>query len=108
MRSRRTRDLIRKIAKDENLTIKQVDEIVNSFFRFTAKKMGEGDRKNLEYSTIRLFKFGVFKVKEGRKKFLRSKDEKLNSYRERSIANNTRSSGDKGVQGNLESGPFDT
>lgn len=108
MRTKPTRDLIRKIAKDENLTIKQVDEIVNSFFRFTAKKMGEGDRKNLEYSTIRLFKFGVFKVKEGRKKFLRSKDEKLNLYRERSVTDNTRSSGDKGVQGNLESGPFDT
>ena len=107
MRSKRTRDIVRKIAEEENLTIKQVDEIVYSFFRFTSQKMSEGDRKNLEYSSIRLFKFGVFRVKEGRKRFLKRKDEKSLRNRTRRIANQSGSLDDKGVQSNLESGPFD-
>lgn len=107
MRSKRTRALIRKIAEEEGLTIKQVDDIVNSFFRFTVKQMSQGDRKNLEYSSIRLFKFGVFKVKEGRKQYLRRKDEKPFRSTTRRSANQSGSLDDKGVQSNLESGPFD-
>ena len=107
MKSKRTRQLIRKIAQDESLTIKQVDEIVYSFFRFTSKRMSEGDRKNLNFDQIRLFKFGVFKVKEGRRKYLKRRNEKLNNYRKRNADNLSGGSGDKGVQENLESGPFD-
>ena len=114
MRSRRTRLLIRRIAEKENLTIKQVEEIVFSFFRFTSKCMSEGDRKNLIFDHIRLFKFGVFKVKPGRvnrekriRKRFNEKNEKLNSHRERSATNIPGSSDNKGVQENLESGPFE-
>ena len=114
MRSRRTRQLIREIAQKEGLTIKQVDEIVFSFFRFTSKAMGEGDRQNLEFDQIRLLKFGVFKVKPGRRnrelrirKRFNEKNEKLNSSRKRSATDQSRGTDDKGVQENLESGPFE-
>lgn len=107
MRSRRTKQLIRKIAEQENLTIKQVEDIVFSFFRFTSKRMSEGDITTRTYESIRLFKFGVFKVKEGRRKYLLRKDEKSIRDQERKIGNISGSIDDKGVQENLESGPFD-
>ncbi len=114
MRSRRTRQLIRKIAADESLTIKQVDEIVSSFFWFTSDRMSKGDRDNLNFDHIRLFKFGVFRVKAGRlnrekriRKRFNEKYEKLNRDSKRSSNNQSGSLDDKGVQENLESGPFD-
>jgi nucleoid DNA-binding protein len=78
MRSRQTRELIRKIAEDEDLTVKQVEEIVYSFFRFTSKKMKEGDKYTRTYESIRLFKFGIFSVKRGRINELKRRDERLN------------------------------
>ena len=107
MRSRRTAVLIRKIAEQEGLTIKQVEEIVFSFFRFTSKRMSEGDKYSRTYESVRLFKFGVFKVKEGRRKYLLRRDEKLNRDQDRTHDHCSGSLDDKGVQGNLESGPFD-
>lgn len=107
MKSKRTRDTIRGIAEKENLSIKQVDEITASFFRFTAQQMSKGDRKNLIFDTIRLFKFGVFRVKEGRKRYLKPENEKPNKYRKRSPDNISGSVNDQGVQSNLESGSFD-
>lgn len=106
MRSKRTKGIIRKIAEKENLTIKQVEEIVFSFFWFTSKTMKEGDRKNLEFAEIRIFKFGVFKVREGKKKYL-SRNEKFIRNKARGAEHQSGSLDDKGVQSNLESGPFD-
>jgi len=107
VRSRRTKHLIRKIAENENLTIKQVDEIVFSFFRFTSMKMKQGDKYTRTYHPVRLFKFGTFKVKEGRKNQLIRRDEKLTRNPKRSPNNQSGSLSNKGVQENLESGPFD-
>ena len=78
MRSVRSRAIIKKIAEKENLTIKQVEEIVSSFFRFTHKRMKEGDKYTRSYNSVRLFKFGIFKVKQGRINELKRRDEKLN------------------------------
>ena len=97
MRSKFSKDLIRKIAEGEGLTIKQVENIVYSFFWFTSKTMNEGDRENVEFGEIRLYKFGVFKVKEAKKKFLKL-HEKSNRLNKRSSNNITRSSDDQGVQ----------
>jgi len=77
MRSRRTRDLIRKIAEQENLTVKQVEDIVYSFFRFTSTRIKEGDKYTRTYKPIRLFKFGLFSVKQGRINELKRRDERL-------------------------------
>ena len=73
MRSARTKAIIKKIAGDEGLTIKQIEEIVYSFFRFTSKRMKEGNKETYDFKSIRLFKFGIFRVKEGRKFFLKRK-----------------------------------
>lgn len=106
MRSLRTRALIRKIAEDENLTIKQVEEIVFSFFHFTSNKMKEGDKYTRTYEPIRLFKFGIFKVKQGRINQLKRRDEKLDRNKKRTTNNLTRSSNNQRVQKGLESGPI--
>ena len=103
---------MREIAEEEHLTLKQVEEIVYSFFRFTAKSIGKGNRKNMDFKTIRLFKFGTFRPRPG---YVKALDEinKKKGYEKparnttRSSANITGSLDDKGVQSNLESGPFD-
>jgi nucleoid DNA-binding protein len=102
MRSSRTRAIIRKIAEEENLSIKQIDDIVYSFFRFTSKRMKEGDKATYTFKDTRLFKFGTFKVKPGRKNQLRRRDEKLNDYSKRSSDNLSGSSDDQRVQENLD------
>ncbi len=107
MRSKITRNIIRKIAEKENLTVKQVEEIVFSFFWFTSKRMSEGDKYTRTYHSIRLLKFGIFKVKDGKRKKLIQRDEKFNRNKKRKPDNISGGSADKGVQSNLESGPFD-
>ena len=67
--------------------------------------MKEGDKYTRTYAPVRLFKFGVFKVKQGRINQLKRRDEKLNRNRERSPNNQSRSTDDQGVQKDLEQGP---
>jgi len=55
----------------------QVKEIAESMFRFTADVMSEGNKQLLDFHEIRLMKWGLFKVREGRRKhFQRLRDEK--------------------------------
>ena len=68
MRTKRTRQYLEDIAKKENLRLNETQEITESFFKFVTQVMNEGNRKTMEFSSIRIFKWGVFKVKEGRKK----------------------------------------
>jgi len=78
MRTKRTRTYIKNVADKYNISYLQAEEIIESFFRFTAESMKQGDKENMEFSDIRLLKFGVFKVKEGRRKhFEKLKNEKL-------------------------------
>ena len=107
MKTQRTKAKIRQIAEAENLTIKQVEDVAFSFFRFASKKMADGDRENLIFNEIRLFKFGVFKVKESRKKYIKPRNEKPDRNKQRDTENISRSDGDKGVQENLDKGPFE-
>ena len=105
MRSDRTKALIRRIATDEKLDVKQVGDIVNSFFRFTSKTMADGDGENLKFSHIRLFKFGVFKVKEGRRKGIeKSRNEKSTGNKKWSTNNFSGSSNDQRVQEIVDKG----
>ena len=106
MKSRRTRDLIRKIAEDENLTIKQVEEITNSFFKFTSNQMEEGGKYTGTYNPIRLFKFGIFNAKQGRINRLNRRYERFIRDQNRSFDNLSGSVDDQRVQGNMESGPI--
>jgi hypothetical protein len=57
-------------------------EIAESMFRFTAEVMTDANRKLLIFDEVRLMKWGVFRVKEGRRKhFERLNNEKSNSIR---------------------------
>ena len=69
-------------AKELNLRSNKVKEVAESMFRFVAIVMSEGNKKLLDFSEIRLMKWGVFKVKEGRRKhFERLRDGKLTGNR---------------------------
>jgi len=82
MRTKRTRGYIVETAKEFELNASQVQEVAESMFRFTADVMGEGNRVLLDFHEIRLMKWGVFKVKPGRRKhFERIRDEKSNNTR---------------------------
>lgn len=111
MRSSRTKAIIRKIAQDEGLTIKQVEEITNSFFRFVVKQMSSGDRWTLTFKDIRLFKFGMFKVTPTKRKHTEAMNPNLIKKREKLNRNQRRGPNhlpggytDQGVQGNMEPG----
>jgi len=55
-------------ASEHGVTLSQVKDIANSMFEFVAEIMSEGDRKGLNFAEIRLMRWGVFKVKEGRRR----------------------------------------
>ncbi len=103
MRSSRTRGIVKRIAEKEGLSVKQVEDIVYSFFRYTSKRMKEGNKVTHEFKTIRLFKFGMFKVKPGRIKHLKIIHEKSNNRNKRAADNLSGSIDNKGVQENLDS-----
>ena len=77
MRTKKTKQYLEGIAKEEGLRLSETQEITESFFKFVTQVMGEGNRKTMEFSSIRVFKWGIFKVKEGRKK----RFEKINKRR---------------------------
>jgi hypothetical protein len=68
MRTKRTKGYIDSTAKEHGLKSAQVLEITESMFRFTAQIMTEGNRKLLDFGEVRLMRWGVFKVREGRRK----------------------------------------
>ena len=116
MKSKRSKNKIREIAQQEGLDIRQVEDIVNAPFRFTSKIMKEGDIEKVEFSNVRIFRFGIFLVKQGRKKrFIekgltkkrqqQKKNEKLNRNKEQRSDNFPGSSYDQGVQEAVDEGP---
>lgn len=83
MRTKRTKEYMNEVAKNHNIRASQVSDVAESMFRFVATVMSEGDTKLLQFGEIRLFKWGVFRVKEGRRKFFeRLRDEKLTGTKE--------------------------
>jgi len=67
-------------AQEHGVKLSQVKEVADSMFDFVAEVMSEGDRERLDFPEIRLMKWGVFKVKPGRRKhFKKINDEKENS-----------------------------
>jgi len=42
--------------------------VADSMFRFAAEIMSEGDRKLMDFADVRIMGWGVFRVKEGRRK----------------------------------------
>lgn len=68
MRTKRTKIYIEETADEHGVKQNQVKEIADSMFEFAAEVMGEGERESLNFPEIRLMKWGIFKVKEGRRK----------------------------------------
>ena len=113
MRSNRTKEIIRKIAEDENLTIKQVEEITISFFRYVVEQIGKESRWTLNFKDVRIFKFALFRVTPSKRKRtedmnqnLIKKREKLNRNQSRGPNYLPRSTDNQGVQKDLDKGPI--
>jgi len=71
---------MQETATEHGVRPSQVKEVADSMFDFVAEVMSEGDRKRLDFPEIRLMKWGVFKVKPGRKKhFKKIRDEKTDT-----------------------------
>jgi len=83
MRTKRTKGYIVETAKEFELSASQVQEVAESMFRFTAEIMGEGNKVLLDFHEVRLMKWGIFKVREGRRKHF----EKFNNIREQRSSN---------------------
>ena len=75
MRTKRTKGYIEETATKHGVRPSQVKEIADSMFEFVAEVMSEGERESLNFPEIRLMKWGIFKVKEGRRKHF----EKINT-----------------------------
>lgn len=83
MRTRRTKEYIEKTANKHGVKPSQVKEVADSMFEFVADVMADGDRDSLNFPEIRLMRWGVFKVKEGRRKhFNKINNERSNNARE--------------------------
>ena len=76
MKHLKTKFLKKQIAEDEELTLQDVDRIVDVHFEFVRYVMtNEVDRETNHFPAIRLKNFGIFFCTEGRKKQM----EKLNN-----------------------------
>ncbi len=71
MRSKRTKTHLENLAKKYGLRLSQVEEIAESPFKFFAQIASEGDKENLIFDSVRIIKWGLFSVKEGRKEFFK-------------------------------------
>lgn len=70
-------------ANEHGVRSSQVKDVADSMFDFVAEIMSEGDRKGLNFAEVRLMGWGVFKVKEGRRRhFKKLRDEKSINDRE--------------------------
>lgn len=75
MRSKRTKEHLERIAKKYNITLIQMEKITEAPFRFFVEVASEGNRQTMEFDSVRILKWGIFSVKEGRKKHF----EKINN-----------------------------
>lgn len=67
MRSKRTKEHLERLAKKHGVKLSQVEEIVESPFKFFVEIAREGDRETMKFDSLRIIKWGLFSVKEGRK-----------------------------------------
>ena len=75
MKHLKTKFLKKQIAEDEDLTLQDVDRIIDVHFEFVRYVMtNEVNRETNHFPAIRLRNFGIFFCTEGRKKQM----EKLN------------------------------
>lgn len=71
MKSKRTRTHLEYLARKYGIELSQAEEIAEAPFRFLFKVMAAGDKENLKFDSVRIIKWGLFSVKEGRKEFFK-------------------------------------
>lgn len=76
MRSKNTKNHLETISKKYGIKYSQMQEIAECPFRFFTQIAGEGDKETLNFDSVRIINWGLFSVKEGRKKFLKECNEK--------------------------------
>lgn len=67
MRSKRTKTHLEELAKKYGITTSQMEEIAEAPFRFFVEVASEGNRRTMTFHSVRIIKWGLFSVKEGRK-----------------------------------------
>ena len=67
MNSDFSRNLKKDLCKKLNISKISCDEIVRSQFRFLREKTGEYSLRDKQYPNVRIFKWGVFRVKDSKK-----------------------------------------
>lgn len=60
-----------------------MEAIAEAPFRFFVKVATEGDRKTMEFHSVRVIKWGLFSVKEGRKKYFKQRNDADKSNKNR-------------------------
>lgn len=85
MRSDATKNIIKAIAYENNLTYDEVYEIVKAPFSFLVETMRNADREKLEFPSIRIKYFATFYCSEARKKYFKRLKERANARKEREI-----------------------
>lgn len=76
MRSKTTKKYLDACAAEHGITIKQMTEIAEAPFRFTAEVFRQGNRETMDFSSVRIMYFGRFAVKPGRLKHFKEKNER--------------------------------
>ena len=86
MRSKRTKEHLEKLAKKYNIKVSQMEQIAEAPFKFFVQIASEGDRETIDFHGVRVIKWGLFSVKEGRKQhFLRINDTKKENRSDKAI-----------------------
>ena len=68
MRTKRTKGYIEETAQEYGVRPSQVKDVADSMFEFVTEIISEGDRKRLNFPEIRLMKWGIFTVRESKRK----------------------------------------
>jgi len=76
MNSKASKDYIIQLAKEENLSGEEIENIVFSPFKVTSEKMK--DIKEYNFPTIYIMKFGTFYVTPWAKEYWKKRNEEKN------------------------------
>lgn len=68
--------IVKELAKEYDLTYMETKEIVKSQFECVADVMRNGNREDMEFKSIRLPNFGIFRPMPGRVEFYKKLNEK--------------------------------
>lgn len=84
MHSEETKDEIKLLAKDLNVPIHKIQEVVYLTFKFVRTIIKSANRDIEYYPAIRVFKLGIFYVTKNKQRRLKEKrDETKNSSKEK-------------------------